>query len=196
MRCTAESVTWAPAGVAVFSCLSFDLRPGLTLVRGGDGRGKTGLLRLLAGTLAPSEGTVRREAGTVWFEDLSDAVHDPVVARDWLAARRSRFPDWNDTLATDLFEALSLGAHLDKPLYMLSTGSRRKVGLVGAVASGATLTLLDTPYAALDGRSCRVLDEVLTEAAGDASRTWVVADHAFPPGLFDGVWSGVVDLGD
>ncbi len=196
MRCTLESVTWAPAGVPVFSDCSLELLPGLSLVRGGEGRGKSSLLRLLAGRIVPDAGSVRRDAGEVWLEDPSDPAHDPEVARGWLATRQGRFPNWSEAVAADLAEALALGPHLDKPMYMLSAGSRRKIGLVGAVASGAGLTLLDTPYAALDGRSCRVLDEVLAEASEDPSRVWVIADYVRPAGWGEAVRCREVDLGE
>jgi ABC-type multidrug transport system ATPase subunit len=79
---------------------------------------------------------------------------------------------------------------------MLSTGSRRKLGLVAAAASGATLTLLDTPYGGLDAPSSRVLSQLLAEAAQGTQRAWVVADHGLPTAL-DGVpLAGVLDLGD
>ncbi len=149
--------------------LSFTLRPGLTLVRGGEGRGKTALLALIAENATPG----------VWHEQPTDTAHDQTVARAWLAERRSAATGrWNDALQAALIEAFALGEHLDKPLFMLSAGSRRKLGLVGAAASGAPLTLLDVPYAALDGRSARVLSELLLDAAEDEARAWVLADYA------------------
>ena len=52
-----------------------------------------------------------------------------------------------------LIQAFELTPHLEKPLYMLSTGSKRKVWLAAAFASGAAVTLLDQPFAALDKAS-------------------------------------------
>ena len=92
-------------------------------------------------------------------------------------------------------DAFALRPHIDKPLYMLSTGSRRKVGLVGAAASGAALTLLDTPFAALDGPSRNVLAELLEDAAS-GDRAWLVADFERPGPLRHVALAGVIDLGD
>lgn len=50
-------------------------------------------------------------------------------------------------LQQDLIEARDLHSHLGKKLSMLSAGSRRKVALVGLLASGATVTCLDQPFA-------------------------------------------------
>jgi ABC-type multidrug transport system ATPase subunit len=176
--------------------LDFDIAPGLNLVLGGDGRGKTTLLRLIAGELHPSAGRVQRAADTLSFEQPADPAHDAVVAADWLSARQTRFPGWRPELAAALVEAFGLAEHMAKPMHMLSTGSRRKVGLVAAAASDAALTLLDCPWDALDARSGRVLGELLAEAAEDTDRAWVVATHALPAGLEDARLAGRVDLGE
>jgi ABC-type multidrug transport system ATPase subunit len=80
-------------------------------------------------------------------------------------------------LQQDLIEALDLQSHLGKKLSMLSTGSRRKVALVGLLASGATVTCLDQPFAALDAASARVIRDFLADVADHTTRTWVVADY-------------------
>ncbi len=189
-----DGLGFAPGGRPVLDGLSFAVRPGLTLVRGGEGRGKTTLLRLMAGTLAPTAGRIERLADGLWFEEMADPAHDDVAVQAWLDARRARFPGWNAGVAAALIDAFALGPHAAKPMFMLSTGSRRKAGLVGAAASGAALTLLDMPFAALDAPSRRVVCELLADAArGD--RAWVVADHEPAPCL-DGVPLAAIDLGD
>lgn len=192
----AERLAFAYPGADVLVDLSFTLHPGLTLLRGGDGRGKTTLLRLLAGALQATSGRLQRRAETTWWEQPADAAHDEVLARHWLAQRRVHFPGWQEALAAELVAGFALVEHLDKPMFMLSTGSRRKVGLVGAVASGAALTLIDSPCAALDARSCRLLTALLAEAAEDRQRCWVIADHELPQGLEGVTLAGRVDLGD
>lgn len=176
--------------------LSFSITPGLSLVCGGEGRGKSSLLRLIAGELPPAAGTVQRQAGaTVFHEHPADAVHDAIVARAWLAQRRQRFAGWQADVEAGLIDGFGLAEHMAKPLFMLSAGSRRKVGLVAAAASGAQLTLLDTPYAALDARSGRVLSAVLTEAAASPDRAWVLADYVLPAGLAGVRLAALIDLG-
>lgn len=192
----AEGLGFASAQRVVLQGLNFELRPGLALVRGGEGRGKTALLRLLAGALEPTSGTLVRGPGPVFFEDASAPALDDAVVSDWLCERAACFPGWREPLAQRLVEALRLTEHVGKTFHMLSAGSRRKAVLAAAVASGAPLTLLDVPFAALDARSRGVLCEVLDEASTSDSRVWVVADHEVPAGLEVVRWSAVIDLGD
>jgi len=192
----AEDLGFTYPGHPLFAGLCFAIRPGLTLVRGGDGRGKTTLLRLLAGTLTPGSGVIHRHAAEVFHEQPADRAHDKAVALGWLAALRPRFAGWDDDVADSLMDAFGLNEHAPKPLYMLSTGSQRKLGLVAAAASGAALTLLDTPYAALDAPSSRVLDQLLTEAAAGERRAWVLADGECPAGLAGVPLAGLIELGD
>ncbi len=142
------------------------LPAGLVSVTGDERTGKTTLLRGL-GAL-PS---------ALWL-DLSLPGHDEETPQQVWDALRPQCANWNADLQHDLADALDLLPHADKKLFMLSTGSRRKVALVGLLASGATVTCLDQPFAALDAASARVLREFLADVAGDPARTWVVADYA------------------
>jgi ABC-type transport system involved in cytochrome c biogenesis ATPase subunit len=156
------------------------LPTGLVAVTGDEGTGKTRLLRTLADTLGAR--AAPGECAALWL-DLSLPGRDEQTPPQVWEALRGRCPAWNAPLQHELAEALGLAPHLAKPLYMHSTGSRRKVALVGLLASGATATCLDQPFAALDGASARVLREFLADMAGHESRTWVVADYVADPRL-------------
>lgn len=192
----AQGLGFRHPGADVLADLSFTVGPGLGWIRGGDGRGKTTLLRLLAGALAPTAGVLQRDAEAVWFEDAADAAADASVAQDWLDARRARRAGWDRALERRLVDEFGLVRHIGKPLSMLSTGSRRKVGLVGAAASGARLTLVDAPFAALDAPSVRTLTALLVQAAADPRRAWLVADHELPATLAGLPLAAWIDLGD
>jgi energy-coupling factor transporter ATP-binding protein EcfA2 len=169
--------------------LPLPLPPGLIAVTGGEGSGKTRLLRRLAGDLPalPGEQVLPDAA----WQDLALPAQDALTPQQVWQALQARSPRWNAALHQDLVQALQLTPHLHKQLFMLSAGSRRKVALVGLLACGATVTCLDQPFAALDQASIRVVCAFLQDMADHASRSWVVADYAAQAGL---PWRHVVAL--
>jgi energy-coupling factor transporter ATP-binding protein EcfA2 len=115
-----------------------------------------------------------------------------VSPRDYFKSLPTRYPGVDEVLLLALAQALSLTPHLDKPMYMLSTGSKRKVWLAAAFASGAAVTLLDEPFAALDKASVNVVMELLEEAAAHTTRAWVLASFDAPGDL---ALAQVIELG-
>lgn len=178
--------------------------PGITLLRGGDGRGKSTLLRLLAGTLPADAGQlqingvrladqpVAYRQQVFWAEPRSEAF-DQLTPVAYFESQRDHHPGFDDGVLADLVDGLALAPHMNKQLYMLSAGSKRKVWLAAAFASGAAVTLLDEPFAALDKASIGLVVELLEEAADHPGRAWVIADYAAPGNVR---LAGVIDLGD
>jgi len=191
-----------PGQPPLFDHLTLALGPGAHLLRGEDGCGKSTLLALLSGERAAQGGTLR-VAGVSLRQDPAayrqavfwiapDAVDfDAVSATQAWATLGARYPSFNTALLAELADAFGLTEHAHKPLYMLSTGSKRKVWLCAAFAAGAPLTLIDQPFAALDAPSIRLLRELLAEASEHPSRAWLLADHEAPAGVSLGQ---VIDL--
>ena len=143
------------------------LPAGLVAVTGGERSGKTRWLQALQ---------ARAGLDALWL-DLALPQQDALTPEQVWAQLQAARTTWQADLAQDLAQAWGLAVHQGKTLAMLSTGSRRKVALVGLLASGATVTCLDQPYAALDAASVRVLREFLTDVAEHPRRSWVVADY-------------------
>lgn len=159
------------AGDPRLETLQARIGPGLTLIRGGEGRGKTSLLRLIAATPGLE----------VCWSDPALPPEDQMRARDWLGMQAKRFPGWDSACEQEAIEGFGLEEHLDKRFFMLSSGTMRKLALVTAHASRADCVLLDLPFAALDGRSRRWLAQRLTSQARDPQgRAWLVADYDWP----------------
>lgn len=156
---------------------------GVHWVCGDEGTGKTTLLRVLANDVPPTAGKVYAPTNGVFWADLQSAEHDGVTVQACWDALRVHFPQWNDALLYDLAEELDMTRHREKRLNMLSAGSRRKVMVVAALASGAAVTLLDQPFVALDQASIRVIHDFLSEAADHPTRAWIVADYEAPQHL-------------
>ena len=175
---------------------------GLALVRGDESSGKTTLLRLLAGQLQPQAGRMRLHgrdlsddrkswgAGVFWADPRSEAFDKP-TARQGLQGLPAHYPTWSDAALATHVAGFSLDEHLDKPFYALSTGSKRKVLMAGALASGAALTLIDEPVGVLDKPSVAYLAQALTQTTSDPQRVVIVAHYEALPGV---PWGTVVDL--
>lgn len=178
----------------LFAHLCAAFTPGLYLVCGDDGNGKTSLLRLLAGDLPAQSG--RLQIGEFLLSDDAPAYRRQVFRTDpaseafeqwtpmaWFAQLLERYPAFDMALAAQLLEQLFLSPHLDKTGHMMSTGSRRKVWLVAALASCAPVVLIDQPFAALDTPSIRVVTELLQQSAQQPGRVIVLADYEVPNDL-------------
>lgn len=155
---------------------------GLIAVTGGERSGKTTWLRRLAGDLPDAPYPFAAHPDARWL-DLGLPAQDGLTPLQVWEAMRARSPRWNAALQEDLVQALQLAPHSAKQLYMLSTGSRRKVALVALLACGASVTCLDQPYAALDRASVAVLRGFLADVADHPQRAWVVADYEADPAL-------------
>jgi ABC-type transport system involved in cytochrome c biogenesis ATPase subunit len=174
-----------PGQPPLFTALSLDIPAGLTLLDGDSG--KTTLLRLLAGELRCASGQItlagRRLACTdpaAWHQDVCwidprDAAWDALTPPELMAAQRARHPGLDAAAWQRHLVGFDLAPHLGKPMYQLSTGSRRKVALAAALSAGATLTLLDEPTAGLDKPAIAWLAQALGEAAAAPGRACIIA---------------------
>ena len=183
----------------LFNQLSLALPPGLTFLGGAESTGKTTLLQLLAGVL-PVSGELRIQGVSLaqnpiayrrlvaWL-DPRETLLDSQTARQIFAAA---LPACDPGALRAHIDGLSLEAHLDKTLTMMSTGTRRKVLLAAALAAEAPATLLDQPFKALDRPSIDYLLAVFAQASRQAARAWVVADYEPPPGV---ELAGMIELG-
>ncbi len=162
-----------PNGV-LFAGVEWRVPAGVALVQGGPASGKTTLLRLLAGAVAPTRGRMLlgglavRPTDVFWAERDAAQV-DQAVVRAWWGQLAARFPAWDEEALARHVAGFALAAHQDKPFFMLSTGSRRKAWLAAALASGAPMTLIDEPLAGLDLESARYFSRVLAELAKEQS---------------------------
>ena len=183
-----QGLRWSfpQANQALFQALSFDLPAGVSWLVGDEGRGKTTLLRLLAGQLSPQAGLItiappgRQTGQTVAWHEPADPARDAQIVQDIL---HGLVPVNAHAALPSLLAGLSLEPHLGKPLYQLSTGSRRKVFIAATLASPAVLALLDQPFTALDAPSITFLREEFTRRAQCPDRALLVADYQPPEGV-------------
>ena len=161
----------------LFNSLSFSLAAGERLrIAGANGSGKTSLLRILTGLLAPSEGEVRwrgEKIGSLEEEYSRQIVylgHAAAVKDDLTPAENLEIACRLAGIATEknrVNEALArLGVPEAAPVRRLSQGQRRRAALARLVVSEKIpLWLLDEPYAALDAQAAATVDSLITAQA-------------------------------
>ena len=157
---TAEKLTCVRGERRLFDSLNFRVRAGQALaVEGANGAGKTSLLRLIAGFLAPASGRL--------VVKISDRESDDAEERGklvgWLGHQDGLKPQLTVAEQLDFFAALyrgkadaavleqvGLARQADLPCRYLSAGQRRRLALARLLVSRRPLWLLDEPFAALD----------------------------------------------
>lgn len=151
-------------------------------------------MRLLAGELTATAGELTINGTSLhsapadyrkhlfWIDPRTEAL-DQVIATDFFSQQRTLYPCFDGAMLTSLVTGLDLESHIHKKLFMLSTGSKRKVLMAAALASGAPVTLLDMPFAAIDKPSKDFLLGQFRLAAERNERAIVVADYEPPETL-------------
>ena len=153
---------------------------------GPNGAGKTTTIRLLLDVLRPTSGRaevlggsprdtgVRARIGFLPAELNLDPRHTVAEALTFLGALRGGFAEPVVRVLLDRFD-------LDptRRIGELSTGNRRKVGVVQAFAGSAELLILDEPTAGLDPLLQHELLTLLEERV-DAGATVLLSSHVLP----------------
>lgn len=166
-RLTFRDVTGSRGGRTLFSGISFDLAPGGAVrVTGANGAGKSSLMRLAAGLLAPVAGTIERAGKGALLAETCALDGDVPLRRAlafWAKLDHRPAADVDEAMA-----ALSLAALGDVPVRLLSTGQRRRAGLARVICSGAPQWLLDEPLSGVDVETVQRIEERLARhrAAG------------------------------
>jgi ABC-2 type transport system ATP-binding protein len=183
----------------VFNGLSLSLVDGITWLRGPNGQGKTTLLKLLGGALAPHAGSIR-------LGDL-DCARDPVAYRlhcflcsgdspslPWFTVRELldlHLALYPAALAADLaseLDAFGIAGTLDQPLATLSLGQHKKVQLALALSLPVRVLLLDEPFNGLDAKA---VDYLRTRLGDRARQSCIVLTSHVEPQL---ALAGMIEL--
>jgi heme exporter protein A len=173
--------------------VSFSIGPGKLLhIAGSNGVGKTTLLRVVCGLIAPESGEVRWQGRDIRYEresyqaNIAFAAHDAALKADLTALENLRFAvglrrKVADPELLDVMQRTGAGDYADLPARVLSAGQRRRVAMARVLACRAPLWLLDEPFSNLDAVGVEVISRLIDEHIGDGGAAVVVAHHGLSP---------------
>jgi heme exporter protein A len=172
MRLLGSDLACFRGGRQVFSALSFAVEAGEALVvLGPNGVGKSSLLRLVAGLVAPAAGALSLEGGDpeltiaeqAHYLGHQDALKPSLTVEENLTfwsrylgsgegtqAPLAQAPVAQAPLAQGALAAVGLDGIAKLPAAYLSAGQRRRLSIARLIAVKRPLWLLDEPTSALD----------------------------------------------
>lgn len=196
MELTNVSKTFGQVDALAPTDLTVEAGEILTLL-GPSGCGKTTLLRLIAGLLSPTSGTITiggLDPGRARAEKRIGFVPQSPALLPWRSVRANaslllevnsgHSPSAPANSVDELLEAVGLADFADARPHELSGGMQQRVGLVRAFALDAPLLLMDEPFAALDEITRTEMRHLLTRLREPHGATIVFVTHSISEAAF------------
>ncbi|MEO7101928.1 MAG: ABC transporter ATP-binding protein [Gemmatimonadaceae bacterium] len=171
---------------AVLRTIDLVVRTGRVIaIVGPNGAGKTTLIKSILGLTRPETGRIILDGADVIGADAyrSRIGYMPQIARfpenltgAELITMLKDLRGGASELDVELLESFELGAALEKPLRVLSGGTRQKVNAAMAFLFSPDLLVLDEPTAGLDPLASSILKDKILADRG-AGKTAVVTSH-------------------
>jgi len=155
-------------------------------ILGPSGCGKTTLLRIIAGLLEPTTGTVTCEGTRSQDGPPTALVFQEHGVFPWMnvinnvcfglemqgMAKKDRY-----RITIPLIQKMGLVSFTKNYPHQLSLGMKQRVALARALVSGADILLMDEPFAALDAQMRLILQEQLLEIHRDYRKSVIYVTH-------------------
>jgi ABC-2 type transport system ATP-binding protein len=170
---------------------------------GRNGAGKTTTIRLLAGLVNPTRGSMRvldldPRADRLLVLERTSFVIDKMLlpsmtGNDLVRFNRGFFPRWSDALASKYTDALEIP--MKQKFRKVSSGNQTKLGLLLALSQGAELVVLDEPTAGLDPIVTDQLLRIIVDDFAGEGRTLLLSSHHLSEVERVADWIGIIDHG-
>lgn len=151
----------------LFKGLDLDVRAGQVVwLRGANGRGKTSLLRLLAGLSTPEAGQVRWGSSPrqlVYIAHANALKEDLTVLESLRFLARLHGRNDSDASLVAALQLFGMASRRDAPVRTLSQGQHRRVALSRlAIDTQPAVWILDEPFDSLDTEGIATLNTLIT----------------------------------
>ena len=179
-----------PGPVAALQGINLDTTPGMFGLLGPNGAGKTTLMRIIAGLLEPTSGSVSFDGAdvvadprAVWAQlgylpqDFGFPPHmtGEAVLRYLLKLKGVESPGGTKQLVAQLLERVNLAHAAKRKVKGYSGGMRQRLGIAQALAGEPKLIIVDEPTAGLDPEERLRFYRLLAELA--ENRTVLLSTH-------------------
>lgn len=158
----------------LFSNVNFTVSPGTLLqLQGPNGSGKTSLLRIICGLMAPENGEVRwqganiRSLGEDYFASLTYIGHRIGLKEELTSLENLRINsglagvELSRDRATSALCEMGLADREDLPARLLSEGQRRRSALSRLITGESALWVLDEVLASLDQTAVILIESLI-----------------------------------
>ncbi len=171
-----------PGPITALNGIDLDVSPGMFGLLGPNGAGKSTFMKILAGLLEPTSGSVTldgidilEEPEKLWprlgylpqeFGFYPHLSGEAMLAH-LLALKGVRAPQGEKKLVRELLERVNLSFAAKRPLKSYSGGMRQRLGIAQALAGNPRLIIVDEPTAGLDPEERLRFYRLLSELAVD-----------------------------
>ena len=177
--------------------ISLEIKTGeLMSVLGPSGCGKTTLLNIVAGFLAPTQGTMTLNNHLFTGPDAERGmVFQQGALFEWMSVRENvsfgprmkgqREVEWRDNV-DHLLDIVGLRDFKEKSVFELSGGMQQRVALARCLANDPDVILMDEPLGALDALTREKMQGLVLKLWKETGKTIILITHSVEEALLLG----------
>lgn len=177
-----KTVSFAVGATRILHGVDMKLAPGRpTVLMGPNGCGKTTLLKLAMGLIAPTSGGITFGGGAAPAGSRAIVFQKPVMLRRTAAANiayalRAAGKHANEQNVRRLLDLARIAPLAVRPARRLSGGEQQRLALARALASEPQVLLLDEPTSSLDPASTKLVEDIIARISASGVKV-ALATH-------------------